>query len=164
LGKVLLAFIDVFNIKNYESIKSTIEKIQEESSLNIDQILFEYCCLKIFTVDFAVHQALGKTNKKSEILDSFYEGIEEWCNENALRFPYMYNEIKLRLLDYTLSLKDEADIVKDLGPGWPVGKVFAKYCKIEKDPAKTKIAMIGGVVFSGFLLAVIKSVDSFQII
>jgi hypothetical protein len=86
LGKSLLVFIDVFNKQNYDSIKSTIDEIQKESSLNISQILFEYCCLKIFTVDFAVYQVLGNTDKKQEILDSFYKGIEEWCDENAFVF------------------------------------------------------------------------------
>ena len=164
LGKTLLVFVDVFSKQDYESIKSTIEEIQKESSLNFSQILFEYCCLKIFTVDFAVYQTFGNTDKKLEILGSFYEGIEEWCNENASHFPNMYDEIKLRLLDYTVSLKDEADNVKNLGPGWPIGKVFAKYCRIEKDPAKTKIAMIGGVIFSGYLSTVMKNVDSFHIV
>ncbi len=46
LGKTLLVFVDVFNKQDYESIKSTIEEIQKESSLNFSQILFEYCCLK----------------------------------------------------------------------------------------------------------------------
>lgn len=163
-GKSLLVFIDVFNKQNYESIKSTLNEIQKESSLNVSQIFFEYCCLKIFTVDFAVYQVLGNTDKKLEILGSFYEGIEEWCNENASRFPNMNDEIKLRLLDYTVSLKDEADNVKNLGPGWPIGKVFSKYCRIEKDPAKTKIAMIGGAIFSGYLSTVMKNIDSFRII
>jgi hypothetical protein len=164
LGKALLVFVDVFDRQNYESIRSTIEEIQKESSLNSSQILFEYCCLKIFTIDFAAFQVLGNTDKKSKILDSFYEGTEEWCNENPSRFPHMYDEIKLRLLDYTISLKDETEVVKDLGPGWPVGKVFAKYCRVEKNPAKTKIAMIGATVFSQYLLTVMKSIDSFQIV
>jgi hypothetical protein len=164
LGRSFLVFADVFSNQNCESIKDLIEKIQKESSLSISQILFEYCCLKIFTVDFAVFQVLGNTDKKSEILDSFYEGIKEWCNENANLFPHMYDEIKLRLLDYTMSLKNESDNVVKLGPGWPVGKVFARYCRMKKDLAEIKIAMISTVSFSGHLKTYIELINSYKIV
>jgi len=164
LGKSLLVFIDVFNKQNYESIKSIIDEIQKESSLNISQILFEYSCLKIFAVDFAVHQVLGNTNKKSEISDIFYEGIGEWCDENVSHFPHMYDEIKSRLLDYTVSLKNESDNVVKLGPGWPVGKVFARYCRITKDLSETKIAMLGAVSFSGYLKTYVELINSYKIV
>lgn len=165
LGKVLLVFVDVFNSQNYEQIKDTIDNIQKESCLPISQLLFEYCCLIIFTVDFAVYQELGNTDKKNEILDSFYESIEAWSKENASRYPHMYDEIQLRLSDYTSSLKNAAsDIVDKLGPGWLLGKVFAKYCKIENDPAKTKIAMIGGTIFTEYLLTIINMLCSYRLV
>jgi hypothetical protein len=77
----------------------------------------------------------------------------------------MYDEIKLRLLDYTMSLKNESDSdnVAKLGPGWPVGKVFSKYCRIKKDLAETKISMIGTVSFSGYLKTYIELINSYKI-
>jgi hypothetical protein len=161
-GKALLLYLEPS--KSGEDIYNTAKKqLQKIKDLDASQIFFELYCLKIFVVDFMTHNVFGNGDKKNKILDSFYEGIQEFCDQNN---PQWFDEIKKRMTDYTIATMNynspgTANDAKKLGPAYFVGKAFSN-CFI--DEGDIEIAYIGATYFTGCCISLKKILNSVKIV
>ena len=161
-GKALLLYLEPS--KSGEDIYNTAKKqLQEINDLDTHQISFELYCLKIFVVDYMTHNIFGNGDKKNKVLDSFYEGIQEFCEQND---PQWFDEIKKRMTDYSTAIMTyyndvDANDAKKLGPAYFVGNAFSNCLVNEGD---VEIAYIGATCFTGCCISLKEILNSVKII
>ena len=94
------------------------------------------------------YTVFGNGDKKKNILNSFYEGIQDFCDQND---PQWFEEIKERLKHYSVAVmtyyndESSADANK-LGPGYFVGNTFSNNLANE---GNIEISHIGATCFTG---------------
>ena len=124
-----------FNI--HEPIKKAINNISSDPEVQ-ERIYFEIFLLKIFSIDFSLHNAMGDTKEKAAIMEQLLiDVITKVPDGNPTVFIDSANK---RQLEYSRALKT----THNFSPPFMVGKTFCEFLGRKPD---SSVAFLGSTIF-----------------
>jgi hypothetical protein len=141
-------------LRSDETDAVILKYFKDEAGMNVSQIKIELICLRAFIVDFAVWATLKDETERTDVLVAFYSELEELARRadaaNLLKL------IKSRIFTYSEAVKEPTN----LGPAWPIGKAFGKFCGNDS----LHDIMLGSIEFGATHKQVCESVKKFKLL
>jgi hypothetical protein len=139
-AEIGLGFYDHLRKNRAEGFSKVRDILPTTTAISSNAVLDEWLYLEIFSFDFSVYLALGKTPAKAAVLTPFWQHIEAWLQDEQVaalpeRFAVVacdphpipaepselsYARLLRRLQEYTFAVTSP----HHLGPNYPVAGVF----------------------------------------
>jgi len=143
-GEVGLGFFDSVRKARLAGYPETEELFPQDAEIGLEAVKDEWLYLEIFTVDFVVFLALGKTPEKAAVLTPFWAELKKWLQLEQVdalleRFSFLGGDAKSipaensetsfeRLMRRMQQYSDCISKPHDLGENHSVATTFAALC------------------------------------
>jgi hypothetical protein len=133
-----------------ENTDKAVNNISSDPEIK-GNIYFEIFLLKIFSIDFSLHQAMGDTKGKGAIMNHLViDFVTKVPDGNPMAF---FNFVNQRQTEYSRALKTP----HNLGPSFMIGKTF---CEMISRKPDVSVAFLGSTIFAEMIVAIGGTIDN----